>query len=111
MIGGYFSHRPQARRFELATWAKVPLPTPGAEGSYRKTLAEVAATHGLEADDLGTIDSEAFLAFVWLLAGRPVEAPPSWRQERPLMEVVDNYSVHKSARVRWERRALAAADF
>ncbi len=110
VIGGYFSHGPLAGRFEFATWAKVPLPERRADGSYRKGLAEVAAEHGLEADDLGAIDSEAFLAFVWFLAGRPVDAPECWRRERPLMVVVDNYSVHTSQRVRLERRALQAAD-
>jgi hypothetical protein len=110
VIGGYFSHGPQAGRFEFATWAKVPLPERRADGSYRKTLAEVAAAHGLEEEDLGTIDSEAFLAFVWSLAGRPNDATWGWRRERPLMVVVDNYSVHTSERVRLERRALEAAD-
>jgi len=110
VIGAYFSHGPEAGRFEFATWAKVPLPERRADGSYRKSLAEVAAEHGLAEDDLGTVDSEAFLGFVWSLAGRPAGASWSWRRERPLMVVVDNYSVHTSERVRLERRALAAAD-
>ena len=110
VIGGYFSHGPQAGRFEFAAWAKVPLPERRADGQYRKTLAAVAAEHGLTEEELGTIDSDCFLAFVWFLAGRPADAPAGWRRERPLMVVVDNYSVHKSERVRWERRALAAAD-
>jgi hypothetical protein len=111
VIGAYFSHGPEAGRFEFATWAKVPLPERHADGSYRKSLAAVAAEHGLQEEDLGTIDSEAFLAFVWSLAGRPANAGAwRWRRERPLMVVVDNYSVHTSERVRLERRALAAAD-
>lgn len=47
-------------------------------------------------EDVGKIDSEVFLAFVWQLGGRPTDAPPDWKRERPL--VVDNYSVHKGAR-------------
>ena len=109
-IGAYFSHGPEAGRFEFAAWAKVPLPKQAQDGTYRQPLAEVAAKHGLTEEDLGTIDSEAFLAFVWQVAGRPVDAPSTWRRERPLMMVVDNYSVHRSERVQWERRALEAAD-
>ena len=109
-IGGYFSHGPQAGEFHFATFAKVPLPKPRGDGSEGKTLAQVAAEHGLTAEDLGVIDSEVFLAFIWQLAGRPVEAPETWRRERPLMVVVDNYSVHTGERVRLERRALAQAD-
>jgi transposase len=110
VIGAYFSHGPEAGRFEFAAFAKVPLPERDPDGSYRQPLAEVAAKHGLTEEDLGTVDSETFLAFVWQVAGRPVDAPSAWRRERPLMVVVDNYSVHRSERVQWERRALEAAD-
>lgn len=111
VIGGYFSHGPRAGEFRFATFARVPLPEKRPDGAWRKPLADVAAEHGLQEEDLGTIDSEAFLAFVWSLAGRPVDAAAwRWRRERPLMVVVDNYSVHTSERVRLERRALEAAD-
>ena len=110
VVGGYFSHGPLAGEFRFATFARVPLPEKRPDGSFRKPLAQVAAAHGLTEEDLGVIDSEVFLAFVWQLAGRPLDAPAGWRRERPLMVVVDNYSVHKSARVGWERRQLAAAD-
>lgn len=110
VMGGYFSHGPEAGRFEFGTFAKVPLPERLPDGSYRKPLAAVAAAHGLQEEDLGIIDSEVFLGFVWHLAGRPVEAPDTWRRARPLMVVIDNYSVHKSERVRYERRRLEAAD-
>ena len=76
----------------------------------RKPLSEVAAEHGLAEEDLGVIDGEVFLAFVWHLAGRPVDPPAGWRRERPLMVVVDHYSVHKGERVRWERWRLEVAD-
>jgi transposase len=110
VIGGYFSHGPQVGEFQFATFAKVPAPKPRQDGTVGKTWAQVAAEHGLEEVDLGVIDSEVFLAFVWQLAGRPVDAPDTWRRERPLLVVVDNYSVHTSERVRSERRALAQAD-
>jgi hypothetical protein len=110
VIGGYFSHGPLAGEFRFATFAKVPHPEKRADGSWRKPLSEVAAEHGVAEEDLGVIDSEVFLAFIWQLAGRPVDPPEGWRRERPLMVVVDNYSVHKSERVGWERWRLEAAD-
>lgn len=110
VIGGYFSHGPLAGTFHVATFASVPKPKPRADGSTGKSLAQVAAQHGITEDDLGVIDSEVFLSFIWQLAGRPLEAAAGWRRERPLMVVVDNYSVHKSERVRRERRLLEAAD-
>lgn len=113
VIGGYFSHGPQAGDFQFATFAKVPDVKRGPDGALQvppdKSLAELAAAHGLQAEDVGVIDSEVFLGFLWHLAGRPLDAPESWQRERPLRVVVDNYSVHKSERVQWERRALAAA--
>jgi hypothetical protein len=113
VIGGYFSHGPQAGDFQFATFAKVPDLKRGPDGELQaphgKTLPEMAAAHGVQADDLGVIDSEVFLGFLWHLAGRPLDAPENWQRERPLRVVVDNYSVHKSERVQWERRALEAA--
>lgn len=110
VIGGYFSPGPQRGEFRFATFARVPPLKPRADGSVSKSLAQQAAVHGLAEADLGVIDSEVFLGFVWQLAGRPAEAPAGWRRSRPLMVVIDNYSVHKSDRVAWERRQLAAAD-
>lgn len=110
VIGGYFSHGPLAEELRFATFASVPKPEKRPDGSFRKPLATVAAEHGLTEEDLGVIDSEGFLAFIWQLAGRPLDAPAGWRRERPLVVVVDNYSVHKSERVQWERRKLTAAD-
>lgn len=110
VIGGYFSHGPQAGDLRFASYASVPRAERRPDGSPRKPLPQLAAEHGLAEDDLGIIDSEVFLAFVWHLAGRPADASEEWRRERPLMVVVDNYSVHKSERVRWERRVLEAAD-
>jgi transposase len=110
VIGGYFSHGPARGEFQFATFASVPRSEVRRDGSPRKPLAELAAEHGLAEEDIGIIDSEVFLGFVWQLAGRPVDAAVGWRRERPLMVVIDNYSVHKSARVRLEVPALETAD-
>jgi hypothetical protein len=110
VIGGYFSHGPLQGEFQFATFASIPKLKPRANGSEGKSLAQRAATHGLAEADLGVIDSDVFLAFIWQLAGRPATAPEGWRRSRPLMVVVDNYSVHKSERVAWARGKLAAAD-
>lgn len=107
VIGGYFSHGPLAGKFEFASFASLPKPR---SRPCRKTLAQQATEHGLAAEDVGVIDSDVFLAFVWQLAGRPVEAPAGWRRKRPLVCVVDNYQVHKSERVKAELSELHAAD-
>jgi transposase len=110
VIGGYFSHGPEAGRFEFASFASLPGRKPQHRAAPKKTRAERAAAHGLEEDEVGVIDSEVFLAFVWQLAGRPVEAPEDGRRERPLVVVVDNYQVHKSAGVKAELPALNRAE-
>jgi hypothetical protein len=103
-LGAYFSHGPQAGVFLFECWAKLPK-----RGAKRKTLAERAAQHGLRAEEVGTIDSERFLAFLWKVAGRPEGAEEAWQRERPLWIALDNYSVHKSVAVRTALPALAAA--
>jgi DDE superfamily endonuclease len=109
-IGGYFSAGPRVGDFEFGTFASVPKPKRRANGTFSKPLAQVALEHGLTEEDLGVIDSEVFLGFIWHLGVRPVDAPPNWRRERPLIVWIDNYSVHKSERVRLERRALKEAN-
>ncbi len=103
-IGAYFSHGPCAGEFHSACWAKLP-----ERGSKRQAIAERAERHGLRAEEVGVIDSEHFLAFVWSVAGRPEEVRSGWRRERPLWIVLDNYSVHKSDLVRAAIPALRAA--
>jgi hypothetical protein len=103
-LGAYVSHGPQAGAFVFECWAKLP-----ERGAKRKTLAERAAQHGLRAEEVGTLDSERFLAFLWKVAGRPEGAAAQWQRERPLWIVLDNYSVHKSEVVRAALPALAAA--
>lgn len=106
VIGGYFSHGPQAGKFELASLASVPQ---SKAKRPRKTRAQRAAEHGQEEEDVGVLDSEFFLAFLWQTGGRPAAAPPDWRRELPLVVVVDNYQAHKSERVQAELPLLAAA--
>jgi transposase len=60
-------------------------------------------------EEVGAIDSERFLRFVWKVAGRPAVYPEEWRRERGLVIWMDNYSVHKSERVREELPALERA--
>jgi hypothetical protein len=106
VIGAYFTHGPRAGAFEYARYVRLPK-LPGKPDGRR--LAEQARAHGVAVEAVGPIDSERFIAFVWRLAGRPEEAPRGWMRERPLVIVLDNYSVHKSAAVKAARREWAAA--
>lgn len=106
-IGGYFSHGPLAGRFVFQSWAQLP---PHARKAKRKTPEQVAASYGLTLDEIGSIDATRFVAFLWRLAGRPHDAPATWKRERPLMIVVDNYSVHKSEDVQQTIPMLEQAD-
>lgn len=106
-IGGYFSHGPLAGRFVFQSWAQLP---PHARKAKRKTPEQVAATYGLTLDTVGAIDAKRFVAFLWRLAGRPQDAPATWKRERPLMIIVDNYSVHKSDDVQQALPFLEQAD-
>ena len=106
VIGGYFSHGPQAGEFTFASFASLPKRK---AKQPRKTLAEQAADHGLTEEEVGVLNSELFLAFLWQAAGRPVDAPAGWQRERPLVVVVDNYQAHQSARVKAELPALQRA--
>jgi hypothetical protein len=107
VIGAYFSHGPEVGRFEFASYASVPKTTAKVQ---RKTPAEIAAAHGVEAEVVGPIDSERFLSFIWHLARRPQMALVGWRRERPLVVVLDNYSVHKSQTVKAAAPVLEAAN-
>lgn len=106
-IGAYFFAGPLAGRFEFQAWASLP---PHARKAKRKTPEQVARDYGLTLMEVGPIDSERLLSFVWRLADRPGEAGPDWKRERPLMIVLDNYSVHKSQTVQEMQPVLEAAD-
>ncbi len=105
-IGAYFSHGPLAGRFKFETYARLP---ESRAKKARVSLEERAAAHGLRVEDVGPIDSDRYLRFVWKIAGRPEVYPAHWRRERELVIWVDNYSVHKSERVREELPALERA--
>lgn len=106
-IGAYFSHGPLAGKFCFESLARLP---ESRTKRVRKTEAERAAEHGLQPEEVGVIDSERFLDFVWDVAGRPAEAPANWQRARRLVMVLDNYSVHKSRQVQADVPVLAAAD-
>jgi hypothetical protein len=104
-IGGYISHGVQAGQFTFATYGALP----ASRAKQPRPLAEQAAAHGLREEEVGPIDSERFLQFVWSFAGRPAVYPEDWCRERPLAIWLDNYSVHKSERVKAELPALERA--
>jgi len=106
-LGAHFTHGPQAGEFRYATWASLPKTR---AKKATATLAEQAAAHGLEPEEVGRIDSERLLAFIWEIAGRPAVYPDDWRRERPLVIALDNYSVHKSKDVRAAQPALTGAN-
>jgi transposase len=105
-IGAYFSHGPLSGRFEFETYVRLP---ESRSKKRRVSLEEQAAAHGLAVEEVGPIDSERYLRFVWKIAGRPDVYTEEWRRERELVIWVDNYSVHKSERVRQELPALERA--
>lgn len=106
-MGLYITHGPKAGEFPFISLAQLPKARSKAP---RQSLAERAAAQGVPVEEVGRIDAEVFLGFVWTAAGRPADAPPDWRRERPLVIVLDNYSVHTSTRVKEERARLEAAN-
>jgi len=97
-VGALF-HR--SRHFAFETLARAPVPK-------RKVLSPLAA--GLEPAELGPLDAAFLIRFIWGMAGRPHDAPQGWRRDKPLVIVLDNYSVHKSARFQQEQVRWRAAD-
>jgi hypothetical protein len=106
VIGAHFTHGPHAGHFEYRSWACLPK---SRAKKQRKSPEQVAAEQGLRVDEMGPIDSERFLRFVWQAAGREREQQESWKRERPLMVVLDNYSVHTSEMVKAAEEELKAA--
>ncbi len=105
-IGAHFSHGPQAGRFEHQSWAALPK---SRAKKQRKTLEQIAAKHGLKAEEVGAITSERLLAFVWRIAGRPEGAEAGWVREREVKVVLDNFSVHTSQVVEEAQEELERA--
>jgi hypothetical protein len=106
-IGAYFTHGPAAGRLAYQSWACLPKRR---AKKPRTTPEERTAAHGLAPDEVGPIDAARFLAFAWQIAGRERAAPATWKRERPLVIVLDNYSIHKSRAVEDARPLLVAAD-
>lgn len=105
-IGAYFSCGRLSGRFEFETYATLPK---SQAKKARRSLVERAATYGLGVEEIGPIDSERVVAFIWKIAGRPGVHPEEWRRERPLWIWLDNYSVHKSERLQEEKAAFERA--
>jgi hypothetical protein len=106
-IGAYFSHGPEAGRFEFSTYASLPK---NRAKKQRKTPEQLAAAHGLSVEEIGPIDSERFLCFIWRVAGRPEVSAGDWKRERALWIVLDNYSVHTGQPVQEAIPMLEAAN-
>ena len=96
--GALFHH---SGRFEFLTRARAPK-------TKRKAVSSRA--EGLEPSELGVLDAEVLIAFIWHIAGRPDDAPEDWRRDKPLVIVLDNYSVHVGKRFQQERQKWRAAD-
>ena len=107
VIGAYFTHGPQAGRLEWRSWAVLPK---SRARTPRTPPEQRAAAHGLTVEEVGPIDAARLVAFLWQVAGRPAEAPPTWRRARPLVIALDNYSVHTSQTVVAALPQLAAAN-
>ena len=106
-IGAHFTHGPEAGRLEYQSWAVLPK----SRAKQPRTSPEArAAVHGLTVAEVGPIDADRVVAFLWRIAGRPADAPADWQRVRPLMIALDNYSVHKSEPVQAAQPQLAAAD-
>ncbi len=107
VIGGYISHGPNAGALQYRAYAGLPK---SKSKTRRKTDAEIAASYGLSETEIGPIDSDRFLAFLWQLAGRPQVYASDWKRPRSLWIVLDNYSVHKGELVKGAAAQLEAAN-
>lgn len=76
----------------------------------RTTPQERAAAHGLRVEEVGPIDAQRPVAFLWQIAGRPAAAAPDGKRARPPLIALDNYAVHTGQTVTAVRPLLAAAN-
>ena len=106
-VGAHFTHGPEAGHLEYQSWAVLPKVR---AKKPRTTPEQRAAAHGLAVEEVGPIDAARLVTFLWRVAGRPADAPPGWKRERPLVIALDNYSVHTSQTVRAAQPQLAAAN-
>ena len=107
VVGGYMAQGPDAGTFRYTAYASVPT---SKSKKARKSAEEVAASYGLAVEEVGPIDGARLVAFLWHFAGRPLVYAEGWKRVRPLVIVLDNYSVHKSEPVKQARAELAAAN-
>ena len=106
VIGAHFTHGPQAGRLETQSWAVLPK---SRAKQPRRSPEARAAAHGLKEEQVGPIDGERLVGFMWRIAGRSADGAAEWKRERPLMIALDNYSVHKGEKVQEAVAQLAAA--
>jgi hypothetical protein len=105
-IGAYFTHGPDAGRLDYQTWAVLPK----RRAKRPRTTPEArAAAHGVTLEEVGPIEAQRVVAFLWQLAGRPADAAPTWTRPRPLYVALDNYAVHTGQTVSDARPLLEAA--
>jgi hypothetical protein len=105
LIGGYFSHGPLAGRFEYELYLGLP------KSQAKKTKGQIVKLpDGVSQEEVGPIDGERLVAFVWRLAGRPKVYASDWKRVRPLYIWLDNYSVHTGQAIKDALPELEAAD-
>jgi hypothetical protein len=120
-IGGYFCAGPSVGEFVFETRASVPKKkSPKREAPHNKKQPKQTKRERVEErapwpwalapEEIGPINAEVFIGFVWdKIAARPRCAGVSWRRDVPVVIVLDNYSVHRSDRVKAEMPLWEAA--
>ena len=104
-IGAYCTHGVEAGRLVYELCASLPK---SRAKQPRKTPAERAAAHELAVEQIGTVDGERLVRFIWTVAGRPAIYAEGWQRERPLVIVLDNYGAVDASLAR-EAIALRSA--
>src|SRR5919199_3073012 len=85
-IGAHFTHGPEAGRLEYQSWAVVPK---SRAKQPRLSDEARAAAHGLRVDEVGPIDAERVVAFLWRGAGGAAGGPPDRQHGRALLIALD----------------------
>ena len=105
LIGGYFSHGPLAGHFEYGLYLGLP------KSQAKKTKGQIVTLpEGVTKEEVGPIDGDRLVAFLWRLAGRPKVYSSRWKRVRPLYIWLDNYSVHTGRAVKDALPDLETAD-
>jgi len=104
-IGAYFSDGPRTGQLDYQLYLGLP------RSRAKKTKGQIVSMPaGVLPEEVGPIDGERLLAFVWKVAGRPGVYLQGWRRVRPLYVWMDNYSVHVGQVFQEAIPLLAAAD-